>query len=175
VVAVHVAPARLDHTHARIAKVRHARPDEIGLRKEVRVEDGDEVAARRGKARFERARLVSDAVGAVQVDEVGSLARQAFDMGTNQRLRFVGRVVEDLDFETIARIVHAGDGFEKSRGDGGFVEEGELDGHEGQLAVAGRIEVGPFVAFEGSAMPPAEIDEMRPMKPVGTESSKTAK
>ena len=75
----------------------------------------------------ERAGLVAGAVGAVEVDDVVALVAEALDVRAHERLRLVGRVVEHLNLEAIARVVHARDRIEQARRDGGLVEERELD------------------------------------------------
>jgi hypothetical protein len=74
-----------------------------------------------------------------------------------------------LNFEAIARVIHARDGFEQARRHRGFVEERKLNGHEGQLALRRRVEVWSFAPFERSAMAPAQVNQVRSMEPVGTE------
>jgi hypothetical protein len=64
-VAVHVTPSGLHHADACVAEMRHAGTNEIGLRKKVGVENGDELAARARQACLERARLVTDTVRAM--------------------------------------------------------------------------------------------------------------
>jgi hypothetical protein len=49
---------------------------------------------------------------------------------TDERLRLVGGVVEHLNLEPIARVIHLGDRFQEPGGYGGFVEERKLDGDE---------------------------------------------
>ena len=48
---------------------------------------------------------------------------------------FVGGVVEDLDLEAVARVVDAAEGVDEAVDDELLVEDGELDGDEGELAL----------------------------------------
>src|SRR5262249_39244665 len=57
VVAVNVRPARLDHADLRILEVRDGTAKEVGVRLEIRVEDGDELAGGGLHAFTERAGL----------------------------------------------------------------------------------------------------------------------
>ncbi len=50
----------------------------------------------------------------------------------------VGGVVEDLDLEAVARVVDAADGVDEAVDDELLVEDGELDGDEGELSSAKR-------------------------------------
>ena len=113
VVAVDVAPARLDHARP---SGRSNWPTVFsrmsGGRHEVGVEDEHELAAGRLEARRERARLEAGAVGAVEVVDVEALLAVALDRAARDRLRLVGGVVEDLDLEELLRIA---DGARPSR------------------------------------------------------------
>ncbi len=81
-------------------EVRHDRAQEVGLREEVGVEDGDELALGDLQPVVERARLVAGAIDAVDVDDVETALRAARStFATNERPRLVGRVVEHLDLE----------------------------------------------------------------------------
>ena len=93
VVLVDVAPARLHHADARIGEMRHQAGQEVRRRDEVRVEDGDELAARRLQPGFERAGLVPAAIRAVVVLDVDALRGKAPDRQLGDALRLVGRVV----------------------------------------------------------------------------------
>ena len=80
-----------------------------GCGTEVGVEDGDELALARPHACVERAGLVAVAVGAVDVLDVDALRGVAAHGELGDLARLVGRVVEHLDFEQLARIVDAAD------------------------------------------------------------------
>ncbi len=106
---------------------------------EVGVEDGDELASSNFEAFVEGSGLVAVAVGAVEVDDglgrhAGEAAGVALDDLAGDLAGFVGGVVEDLDFEAVARVVDAADGFDEALDDELLVEDGELDGDEGELA-----------------------------------------
>jgi hypothetical protein len=85
--------------------VRHEPHQEVGSWKEVRVENGDELAACDLEAFLERTRLVTLAIGAMNVLDVVTLRREPSHRKFGHAPRFVRRVVEHLDFEKLARIV----------------------------------------------------------------------
>ncbi len=98
-------------------------------RHEVGVEDGDHLAARLLEPGGQRARLVSGALGAVQVADVRSAPPVALAQTAHHRRRLVVGVVEHLDLEAIARIVEAAGGVEQARSDVELVVEWQLHGH----------------------------------------------
>ena len=64
-------------------------------------------------------------------------------------LGFVGRVVEHLDFELFARVLHGADGLDEAVDDELLVEDGQLHGDAGQLVeVAGRVGVVVLAVLE---------------------------
>ena len=68
IVAVQMRPARLHHADLGIGEVVDHLHQPIGRRREIGVEDGDELAGRRLQARVERARLEAFAIGAMVID-----------------------------------------------------------------------------------------------------------
>ena len=103
VVAVDVAPARLDHPDLRVGEVAEGLLEDVGRGHEVGVEDEDELAGGGAQAGVEGARLVAGAVGAVQVVDVEAELAVVLDGAARDRGRLVGRVVEDLDLEPVLR------------------------------------------------------------------------
>ena len=96
-------------------------------RDEVGVEDGDELAFGHLKAGAEGSGLEAVAVGAMNVDDVVAERGIAVDDGGGDLPGFVGGVVEDLDFELLARILHGANGFDQAINDKLLVEDGQLD------------------------------------------------
>src|SRR5262249_10954716 len=70
VVLVDVPPSGLDHADVRVPEMGHQPAQEIGAGNEIGVENRDELPARDGQPRFERARLVSVTVPPVVVLDV---------------------------------------------------------------------------------------------------------
>ena len=79
VILVDVTPARLHHPDVRRVEMRQRLQQEVLRRNEVGVEDRDEVGLRQLQARFERARLVSRAIDAMQVADVEAARRMPAD------------------------------------------------------------------------------------------------
>jgi hypothetical protein len=127
VVLVDVAPPRLDHPDLRIGEVREQSEQEVPRRDEIRVEDRDIFAARDLQAGLERARLVTDAVPAVQVLDVDPLGRVAPHRELGNTLGLVGRVVEHLDLQQLARIIDGAHRLDQPVGDVHLVVERKLD------------------------------------------------
>jgi len=139
VVAVEVRPAGLHHADARLGEVVDYLHQPVRRGDEVGVEDGDQFAARDLQALVQRARLVSVAVGAMQMHdglrrEARSAARVALDDLGGHLHRLVGGVVEQLNLEAVARILDAADRVDEPVDDELLVEDGKLHGDKRQLA-----------------------------------------
>ncbi len=109
IVLVDVPPARLDHSDLRVAEVRQRLAEEVLRRHEVGVEDGDEVRFRQLESRFERAGLVATPVDAMDVRDIEAARRVTPDRQFGDVGRLVGRIVEHLDFQQLARVIHLAD------------------------------------------------------------------
>ncbi len=128
VVAVEVGPAGLHHADLGLGEVMDDLHEPVGRRHKVGVEDGDELAFGDLEAGIERAGFEAVTVGAVNVDDGVAEGGVAVDDGRGDVCGFVGGVVEDLDFELFARILHGADGFDEAVDDELLVEDGQLDG-----------------------------------------------
>ena len=106
------------------------RSQEVGLRNEVGVEDRDEVAARDLQALVERAGLVAGAILAMDVLDVDALHRVAAHGELGDLPGLVGRVVEHLDLEQLARVFDLADRVDQPIDDVHLVVERELDGDD---------------------------------------------
>lgn len=168
---VHVAPARLHHGNLRVGEVAGDGPHEIGLRDEVGVEDGDQLALGDLHPVLEGAGLVAHAVGPVDVHRVEPAIAQALDVGARDRARLVGRVVEDLDLQLARRVVHLGDRLEQALHHGGLVEQRELDRDVRQRRRIARGDPGRVLDPRRDLLPmfPAEQHEVQPMHAVARE------
>src|SRR6185503_9823817 len=105
ILLVDVAPARLDAADLPVDEVVDRLLEEVGLRDEVRVEQRHELALGGLEAVVERARLVAAAVAAVDVLDVDALGAPFLDLLPRDLDGLVGRVVQDLDLELLARVV----------------------------------------------------------------------
>src|SRR5208282_4509295 len=142
VVAVEVGPAGLYHADLRtvggIDEIRDRAAEEIGLGDKIRVEDGDEFAARSLEAVFERSGFVAFAIGAVDVNDRHALRSVAFHASAGNLASFVGGIVKDLNVEQFARVVEAGNGFDEALDHVALVEDRKLDGDTGPILDLGR-------------------------------------
>ena len=133
VVFVQVSPARLHHADLGVGEVVHRRHQEVGLRDEVGVEDRDVGAARHLHGGLERAGLVAGAVGAVDVLDVEAVGGMTAHGGRGDGAGLVGRVVEHLDLELLARVVDGADRVHEPVDHVHLVEDRQLDGDDRQL------------------------------------------
>src|SRR6266540_2821308 len=127
IILVDVPPARLDHPDVRLAEVRQRLEQEILRGNEIRVEDRDEIRLGDAQPRFERARLVAGAVDAVQVGDIEAARGMPANGQLGDFARFVGRVVKDLDFEQLPRVIHFADRVDQAVRHVHFVVNRELD------------------------------------------------
>ena len=96
----------------------------FGLRHEIGVEDGDELAGRGLQAGVERARLVAFAIGAMVMADVVSHGGVALDHAASDFDGLVGGVVEHLDLQPVAGIFHFADAIHQAIDDVLLVEDG---------------------------------------------------
>ena len=106
---------------------------EVRLGNEVGIEDRHVAAARDLQALVERAGLEAGAVLAMDVLDVDALHRVPPHRQLRDLPRLVGRVVEHLDFEQLARVVDLAHRVDQPIDDVHLVVERELDGDDGQL------------------------------------------
>jgi hypothetical protein len=140
-VAVEVGPPGLHHRDPRVGEGADGLAQEVGRRHEVGVEDRVELAARDRAPGVEGAGLPPGAGGAPQVDHIDAPGPPGRDLGGDDRGGVVGRVVEDLDLEAIARPVEASGGGDGPGRDRALVVERERNGDDRrgrQLARRGR-------------------------------------
>ena len=138
VILIDVSPARLDHRDLRIDEERHRPVEKVLGRDEVRIEDGDELALGDLHAGLERASLVACAIGSMDVGDVDALRRIAPHGLFGHAPRFVGRIVEDLDLEQLARILQSTDGVDETIRHVHLVVDRELDRDRRELVHRSR-------------------------------------
>jgi hypothetical protein len=105
-------------------------------RHEVGVEDGHEFARRGLEPRIEGAGLVPGPVGPVMVRNVEPPARLTVDREFRNVTRLVGRVIQHLNLQLLARVVDAAHRIDQPIDDVHLVVDGQLDRHQRQVLVA---------------------------------------
>jgi len=140
IVLVDVAPARLHHADVRLAEMGHEPRQEITRRDEVGVEDADELPTRALEAASSAPALYPRR--SVRCRYLMSTPSAAKAKTPHRELRntprLVGRVVQHLDLQTLARVLDPADGLDQSVGDVHFVEERQLDRDERCWIIGGR-------------------------------------
>ena len=140
VFAIEVRPAGLHHADLGLSEVMDDLHDPVRRRHEVGIEDGDELAFGDLEAGIERTSLEAVTVGAVDVDDGCPKSGVAVDDGGGNIRGFIGGVVENLDFELFARVLHGADGLDKAVDDELLVKDGQLDSDARQLSeLPGRV------------------------------------
>ena len=114
VVAIDVAPARLNHRKFRLDEIRHGAAEKIRGRNKVCIENGDEFACRGFQSFLEGAGFESFAIVAVDVGDGNAQSLMPFDAVARDGLRLVGGIIEHLDIEQFARIIELRDGFDRA-------------------------------------------------------------
>ena len=138
IVAVQVRPARLHHSDFRIGKVVDHFHQPLGLRREIGVKDGHELAGRYLQAGIERTGLEAFAVGAMVIADVVAHRGIALHHRPRDFHGFVGGIVEHLDFQLLARIFHLADALDQPVDDVLLVENRQLNGDPGQFGEVRR-------------------------------------
>ncbi len=133
IVFVDVAPARLHQRDLLVGEVMNGAFEEIRLRDEVGVEDRHEIAACHLQALVERAGLVAGAILAMDVLDVDALHRVPAHGELSDLPGLIGRVVQHLDLEQLARVFDLADRIEQAIDDVHLVVERQLDGDDRKL------------------------------------------
>jgi hypothetical protein len=162
-----VTPTRLDHADFWILEMSNDLPNELWFGNEVGIEDCHEFAFGDVETFFERTSFVTNAVCPVQIHCIDAPFTQALDVRSDERLSFVGRIIEDLKLELVAWVIHPSRRFEQSCCDRRFVEERQLNGHPWQVFVSyvrhflGKVDLAPMLH--------AQKHQMQPVNAIGTQ------
>ena len=140
VVPVQMGPPRLHHADPRLGKVVHHLHQPVRRRHKIRIEDRNQLASRGLQPRVQRARLVSMAVGAVQIhDRLRHQSRKSALIALHNLLRhfhrLVGRVVEQLDLKPVPRILQPAHRIDQPVHHKLLVEDRQLHRNKRQLAL----------------------------------------
>ncbi len=128
IVPVDVAPARLHHGELRIREIRDGAAEKIGGRNKIGVEDGDVFSARGFQPFLQRSGLETLAIVAMNVADGNAECLVAFDAIASDFLRFVGRIVEHLNIEQLARVIELRNAFDEALDHVALVVDRKLDG-----------------------------------------------
>ncbi len=126
----------------------------VGGRQEVGVEDADVAAPRHCQSSLERAGLVAGSIRAVDVLDVDALRHMPPHRQLRDLAGFVGRVVQHLNFEQLARVVEATYSLDEAIGDVHFVVDRELEGDDRERVERLRFD------WLGFLMPHVKIHEV---------------
>ena len=96
----------------------------------MRDEDGDEFAGGGLEALIKGAGLIAFAIFAVHIDDIEAFSGFFIDGFFGDFLRFVGRVIEDLNLQFFLRIADFRDGVDEAFDDVFFIEHGQLNRHK---------------------------------------------
>ena len=99
------------------------------MREKIRVENRDELTLGNLQSGVQCAGLVAGAIDAMDVDDVEARLGQVRHEVTHEGAGLVGRIVQNLYFELLARVFDARDVVEEAAGNGGLIIEGELNRH----------------------------------------------
>ncbi len=126
-------PTCLHHAHLFICEVWNRLDEEVRVRDEVCVEDGNEFTAGHGKTLFESSGLVALTVRAMDMLDIEAFRAEAFNEGKREVHCFIRGVIEKLDLELVLRIVNEANGLNKSVHHIQLVIERQLDGDDRQV------------------------------------------
>ena len=142
---------------------------EVGRRNEVGVEDGDELALRDPHRGLERPGLVARAIGAMDVDDVDAVVGIAHHGALRHNARLVGRVVQHLDLEQLARVVELADGVDQPVRHVHLVVDRKLDGDLRQPLEAQPADGMTVLVLH------VQVDQVIPVPPVDREDDEDEK
>ena len=159
VVPIEVSPSSLDHADFGVGELVDCLVKEFRVWNKVRVENSDEFASGNVQASFECTGLESCAIVSMQVMNIDALLAQRFNRFTSDVLRFIGRVVQKLNFQKFGGIVDLGYRLDQSLNYKHLVIDGQLDGDRRQRRKSGWLGYTLFVSQ-------IQIDQLIAMQPV---------
>ncbi len=132
---------------------------EVGGRQEIGVEDRQEFAAALVETRLERSSFKSHAVRTVQMTDGVTLRLEGTDFGGSDLARIIGRVIQHLNVEPLARIVERADAVDQPLDHIALVINRQLDGDLRPRARGSYRRCGccPFVIAEIEIQNPAAV------------------
>ena len=122
-----MAPARLHETNPLIAKIGNRPLQKARRRDEIGVEDRHELALRFREAGLQRTGLEPFPVEPADVRNVEPLFCPTADEPGDQEPRLVGRIVQHLDLEPIARPIERAAGIDQTLDDVQLIEDRKLN------------------------------------------------
>src|SRR5712691_3813862 len=130
---VDVRPAHLRTADNRIGEVMDQFAQEIRLGYKVGIEDGDQIALCRLHAILQRARFEPLAIVAVKVMNIETSSRILCNDGARDVDGLVGRIVQHLNLQTVARVIDLNHRFHQTLDDIHLVKERQLHADERQF------------------------------------------
>ncbi len=127
VIAIDVAPARLDHGEPGACKIGNGAAEKICGRNKVRIENGDEFAGCRFQTFLQRAGFEAFAIVAMNVGDGDAESAVSLDAIAGDLLSLVGGIIENLDIEKFARVIELRDGLDEALDHVALVVDRELN------------------------------------------------
>ena len=130
--AVQVPPAGLHHADAGVREPGDGPAQEVRVRQEVRVEDGDQSPLRTGRPECQGTGLVPGAFTAAQVHDVHAPFPPEGTPGRCEVHGLIVAVVQHLHFQPVKRPVESAHPVDQPLHDMALIEHGQLNGHPGK-------------------------------------------
>jgi len=148
IASIQMPPAGLDHADFRIGEKMDRLLKQVWRRDEIGIENANKLTGSRFETDCERTGLESGPVDAMNQLNIEAALPQFFGARSSHLARIVGRIVQHLDLQTIARVIQFADRAQQSLDHINFVEDGQLHGHDRQFfKSAGRHGL-PFPILE---------------------------
>ena len=152
VIPVQVAPARLHDAHGRIREMMNGARKEIRRGHEIGIEDRHEFTGGGLQPFLQRPGFEPFAIIAVMIFEGKPQRAIALDKRLGEGRGIVGRIVQHLDLEQVARVLNVTYFVDQPFDDIAFVEDRQLNGDPRQLReLFGRLAGGFLAMLEISA------------------------
>ncbi len=129
ILAIDVAPSRLDHSHFCIAEIIHYIFEKARPRREVCIEDCDQFACRQFQSVLERTGFESGSVRAVDMTDVETQPTMLRHAGRRNFDGSVGGVVQNLNLQKLTRVTDPAHRFDQPLDHVHLVVYGKLNRH----------------------------------------------
>src|SRR5262249_14963232 len=104
---IEVSPARLSESDARVLESWQSTFEKIRWRYEIRVEEREKLSLRAFQSVYQRARFEIFATRTTHMRDVDPLRPPSLDRRAHDRGRFIGRIVEHLNFQKVHWIIQS--------------------------------------------------------------------
>jgi hypothetical protein len=126
VITIEVAPTSLNHADSLVAEIRQHATQELRFGNKIRVKDGDVLTGGMTETITQGAGLIAFARVAMQVSGIDAFPPHLLHRAARDIAGLVSRIVQNLDLQTVTRIVEQPDGIQQAPYNIALVEDRQL-------------------------------------------------